>query len=1104
MDVDIYNRTLRSERVDFSNYSAEQLLGVLSYIRGSEYYAGRTDILRIAGWGKGHERWKTVRAAVPTEPNTLPPVIPLIVVGLFEAQALSGGGSAGGANPEVLKAKRWGLVAPCDDEGFVGVQEECLRGVETIVSAIAGGKPVVNGWDFFDGQKCLRVGGRVWLHEGEDPNGAVTLDDLKISNPDVLDRFRTALANNYRLRDYVAFDVRGHRIPFSLLRSSLSGSIVMVTVSVSAISINKEINGVSTPAISLALEVMEVQVLRAPLKAAQELVHPAQSSIARILSTKPVQTQPPVNGWKFMQYQGPQDKVHKGGFVPMPNAPNDPSRSSSKLPDRVLQTPPVGHGQSLFGLQPASSSPDFTFDNVTQQDMALASRGKELSTASSQGRGRRSPGKARKGGGRPLNGAHARSTVGGSTSRRPTPSEPSNVLQLEDNAGHRMQAAVEMHLPAPRSPVKTPNNHTGNFSQSDLYDQRPQSRGSLHAMLLQGDASAIGFGNGNETVSVGDRQQVLAIFHRHGSSPETDACQISGDRDGRVEVARTRVYEDGQHPGSPFPGHSNIGNGIIRAPSSRHAELKSPSFASGTATSRPASRLHQNTYQVPANQRYRDVFSVDFSRDITRPSSQVPEEATSISTGLHGRRASTPFTPMQRSLDGTANDQAYRRTKLGNVSRDVDGYEIQGQMDAGSLQRNAVRLPSRIRDNAGIAVHSTGQSVQSMETAANITRPQSRVTRHSKRGHGEAGTVRSQSGAAAGDKVSNWSTELNDVNNEFAQVSARQEDGHRSAREGAREDGKFYVPANAETIPVVYRAEEAAALGIPGTGQVMSATGESNKSELLQGWPHTAHLSESEKERLRSGPSEQVGLHGNATLGTELFVSAMNAYNERNSLNPQGNDYLWTGESIYSKELNDATVKKGTMHDSGAYVVAPNDLQRGEASTHSHTSTTVGSGDSSDTASVNARTPGLSDAELNSMASVYPPYTYPTHYFSPTDGRAAEVPAFMENAMNLSPSSHPYGALWDIDFTGPLSVSLQDVQVTDIVKDDGHFGSYGADGVATDYSSGDTIYSSSSNSEDEYKLGRAGSSSSFEGSQSTSESSWESAGKQRQPLPSRQ
>ncbi|KAK6992423.1 hypothetical protein R3P38DRAFT_2802522 [Favolaschia claudopus] len=1013
MDVDIHNRTSRSERVDFSSYSAAQLLGVLSHIRGSEYYAGRKDILGVAGWAKGRERWKTLRAAVPTAPNTLPPVIPLIIVGSFEAQALSEGGSAGGANREVLKAKRWGLVGPCDDEGFEGVQEECLRGVEAIVSAMAEGKPVVNGWDFFDGQKCLRVGGRVWLDEGEEPNGAVTLDDLKISNPDVLNRFRTALSNNSRLRDYVAFDARGQRIPFWLLRSSLSGAIVMVTVSPSAISINKEINGVSTPAISLALEVMEVQVLRAPLKAARDLVHPAQSSIARILGTNPVQTQPPVNGWKFMQYQGPQNKVHKGGFVATPNTPNDPSRSLSKLPERVLQTPPLGHGQSLFGLQPASSSPDFTFDNVTQQDMALASRGKELPTASSQGQGRHSPGKARRGGGRPLNGAHARSTVGGSTSRRPTPSEPSNVLQLEDNAGHRMQAAVEMHMPAPRSPVKTPNNHqTGNFSQSDLYDQRPQSRGSLHAMLLQGDASAIGFGNGNETVSVGDRQQVLAIFHRHGSSSETDACQISGDRDGRVEVARTRVYKDGQHPGSPFPGHSNIGNGIIRAPSSRHAE-------------------------VPANQRHRDVFSVDFSRDITRPSSQVPEE---------------------RSLDGTANDQAYRRTKLGNVSRDVDGYERQGE-----------HRPECSVDGDCSEHHSTS----------------SRVTRHSKRGHGEAGTMRSQSGAAAGDKVSNWSTELNDVNNEFAQVSARQEDGHRSAREGAREDGKFYVPANAETIPVVYQAEEA---GIPGTGQVMSATGESNKSELLQGWPHTAHLSESEKERLRSGPSEQVGLHGNATLGTELFVSAMNAYNERNSLNPQGNDYLSTGESIYSKESNDATVKRGTMHDSGAYVVAPNDLQRGEASTHSHTSTTVGSGDSSDTASVNARTPGLSDAELNSMASVYAPYTYPTHYFSPTDGRAAEVPAFMENAMNLSRSSDPYGALWDIDFTGPLSVSLQDVQVTDILKADGHIGSYAADGVATDYSSGDTIYSSSSNSEDAYKLGSAGSSSGFEGSQSTNHS----------------
>ncbi|KAK7027576.1 hypothetical protein R3P38DRAFT_3190450 [Favolaschia claudopus] len=668
MDVDIDNRTFRSERVDFLNYSAAQLQGVLSCIRGSEYYAGRTDILRVAGWGKGHERWKTLRAAVPTEPNTLPPVIPLIVVGLFEAQALGGGGSAGPANPEVVKAKRWGTVGPCDDEGFVGVQEECLRGVEDIVSATAGGKPVFNGWDLVDGQKCLRVGGRVWLHEGEEPNGAVTLDDLKISNPDVLDRFRTALSSNFRLRDYVAFDVRGHRIPFSLLRSSLSGSIVMVTVSASAISINKEINGVFTPAISLALEVMEVQVLRAPLKAAQELVHPAQTSIARILSTKPVQTQPPVNGWKFMQYQGPQDKVHKGGFVAMPNAPNDPSRSLSKLPEGVLQTPPVGHGQSLFGLQPASSSPDFTFDNVTQQDMALASRGKELSTASSQGQGRRSSGKARKGGGRPLNGAHARSTAGKATSGRPTPSEPSNVLQLEDDAGHRMRAAVETHMPVPRSPVKARDNHIGNFSQSDQHDQRPQSRGSLHAMLE--------FGNGNETVSVGDRQQIF------------------GERDGRVEVARTRVYKDGQHPGSPFPGHGNIGNGIVRAPSSRHGEVKSPSLASGTAASRPASRLHQNTYQVPANQRHQDVFSVDFSRDITRPSSQVPEEATSVSTGLHGRRASTPFTPMQRSLDGTANDQAYRRTKLGKVFRDVDGYERQGQMDAGSLQRNAVRPPS--------------------------------------------------------------------------------------------------------------------------------------------------------------------------------------------------------------------------------------------------------------------------------------------------------------------------------------------------------------------------------------------------------------------------
>ncbi|KAK7013971.1 hypothetical protein R3P38DRAFT_2788222 [Favolaschia claudopus] len=1012
MDVDIDNRTFRSERVDFSNYSAAQLQGVLSCIRRSEYYAGRTDILRVAGWGKGHERWKTLRAAVPTEPNTLPPVIPLIVVGSFEAQALGGGGSAGPANPEVVKAKRWGTVGPCvhtDDEGFVGVQEECLRGVEDIVSATAGGKPVFNGWDLVDGQKCLRVGGRVWLHEGEEPNGAVTLDDLKISNPDVLDRFRTALSSNFRLRDYVAFDVRGHRIPFSLLRSSLSGSIVMVTVSASAISINKEINGVFTPAISLALEVMEVQVLRAPLKAAQELVHPAQTSIARILSTKPVQTQPPVNGWKFMQYQGPQDKVHKGGFVAMPNAPNDPSRSLSKLPERVLQTPPVGHGQSLrrqFGLQPASSSPDFTFDNVTQQDMALASRGKELSTASSQGQGRRSSGKARKGGGRPLNGAHARSTAGKATSRWPTPSEPSNVLQLEDDAGHRMRAAVETHMPVPRSPVKARDNHIGNLSQSDQHDQRPQSRGSLHAMLE--------FGNGNETVSVGDRQQVLAIFHRHGFSAETDPCQIFGERDGRVEVARTAVYKDGQHPGSPFPGHGNIGNGIVRAPSSRHGE-------------------------VPANQRHQDVFSVDFSRDITRPSSQVPEE---------------------RSLDGTANDQAYRRTKLGNVFRDVDGYERQGQMDAGSLQRNAVRPPSRIRDNAGIAVHSTGQSVQSMETAANITRPQSRVTRHSKRGHGEAGIVRSQSRAAAGDKV-----------------SASQEDGHRSARE--------------------------APLGIPGTAQVMSATGEYNKVSdcPVEQTGCRAITSSSLQERAAPGLAPHRSLErkreretSKRTIGTELFVSAMNSYNERNSLNPQGNDYLWTGESIYNKELNDATVKRGTTHDSGAYVVAPNDLQRSDASTHSHTSTTVGSGGSSDTASVHVQTPGLSDAEYNGMASVYPPYTYPTDYFNPTDGRAVEVAAFMENAMNLSPSSDPYGALWDIDFKGPLSVSLQDVQVTDIVKDDGHFGSYGADGVATDYSSGDTIYSSSSNSEEEYKLGRAGSSSSFEGSQSTSESSWESAG----------
>ncbi|KAK6996593.1 hypothetical protein R3P38DRAFT_3221635 [Favolaschia claudopus] len=442
MDVDIDNRTFRSERVDFSNYSAAQLQGVLSCIRRSEYYAGRTDILRVAGWGKGHERWKTLRAAVPTEPNTLPPVIPLIVVGSFEAQALGGGRERWPCEPRSGEGEKVGY----NDEGFIGVQEECLRGVEDIVSATAGGKPVFNGWDLVDGQKCLRVGGRVWLHEGEEPNGAVTLDDLKISNPDVLDRFRTALSSNFRLRDYVAFDVRGHRIPFSLLRSSLSGSIVMVTVSASAISINKEINGVFTPAISLALEVMEVQVLRAPLKAAQELVHPAQTSIARILSTKPVQTQPPVNGWKFMQYQGPQDKVHKGGFVAMPNAPNDPSRSLSKLPERVLQTPPVGHGQSLFGLQPASSSPDFTFDNVTQQDMALASRGKELSTASSQGQGRRSSGKARKGGGRPLNGAHARSTAGKATSRRPTPSEPSNVLQLEDDAGHRMRAAVERAL----------------------------------------------------------------------------------------------------------------------------------------------------------------------------------------------------------------------------------------------------------------------------------------------------------------------------------------------------------------------------------------------------------------------------------------------------------------------------------------------------------------------------------------------------------------------------------------------------------------------------------------------------------------------------------
>ncbi|KAK6981481.1 hypothetical protein R3P38DRAFT_2807970 [Favolaschia claudopus] len=974
MDVDIDNRTFRSERVDFSNYSAAQLQGVLSCIRRSEYYAGRTDILRVAGWGKGHERWKTLRAAVPTEPNTLPPVIPLIVVGSFEAQALGGGGSAGPANPEVVKAKRWGTVGPCvhtDDEGFVGVQEECLRGVEDIVSATAGGKPVFNGWDLVDGQKCLRVGGRVWLHEGEEPNGAVTLDDLKISNPDVLDRFRTALSSNFRLRDYVAFDVRGHRIPFSLLRSSLSGSIVMVTVSASAISINKEINGVFTSSNLLGFG-----------------SHGGS-----------VQTQPPVNGWKFMQYQGPQDKVHKGGFVAMPNAPNDPSRSLSKLPERVLQTPPVGHGQSLrrqFGLQPASSSPDFTFDNVTQQDMALASRGKELSTASSQGQGRRSSGKRGvygrsrrgRGGGRPLNGAHARSTAGKATSRWPTPSEPSNVLQLEDDAGHRMRAAVETHMPVPRSPVKARDNHIGNLSQSDQHDQRPQSRGSLHAMLE--------FGNGNETVSVGDRQQVLAIFHRHGFSAETDPCQIFGERDGRVEVARTAVYKDGQHPGSPFPGHGNIGPCESAAPG------------------RVFRRFFQGHHQA-----------------------------------------------LQPSAGGGLSPYKVRQTFFVTWTDMKD----RARMDAGSLQRNAVRPPSRIRDNAGIAVHSTGQSVQSMETAANITRPQSRVTRHSKRGHGEAGIVRSQSRAAAGDKVSNWSTELNDVNNGFAQVSASQEDGHRSARE--------------------------APLGIPGTAQVMSATGEYNKVSdcPVEQTGCRAITSSSLQERAAPGLAPHRSLErkreretSKRTIGTELFVSAMNSYNERNSLNPQGNDYLWTGESIYSKELNDATVKRGTTHDSGAYVVAPNDLQRSDASTHSHTSTTVGSGGSSDTASVHVQTPGLSDAEYNGMASVYPPYTYPTDYFNPTDGRAVEVAAFMENAMNLSPSSDPYGALWDIDFKGPLSVSLQDVQVTDIVKDDGHFGSYGADGVATDYSSGDTIYSSSSNSEEEYKLGRAGSSSSFEGS----------------------
>ncbi|KAK6992697.1 hypothetical protein R3P38DRAFT_2801774 [Favolaschia claudopus] len=981
MDVDIDNRTFRSERVDFSNYSAAQLQGVLSCIRRSEYYAGRTDILRVAGWGKGHERWKTLRAAVPTEPNTLPPVIPLIVVGSFEAQALGGGGSAGPANPEVVEGEKVGYsgapaVIHTDDEGFVGVQEECLRGVEDIVSA--------------HGRRKARF---QWV-------GTLSTDRNVCGSEDAFGcmKARSPTVSNFRLRDYVAFDVRGHRIPFSLLRSSLSGSIVMVTVSASAISINKEINGVFTPAISLALEVMEVQVLRAPLKAAQELVHPAQTSIARILSTKPVQTQPPVNGWSLCSTRVLRNKVHKGGFVAMPNAPNDPSRSLSKLPERVLQTPPVGHGQSSDSS--ASNrrrvSPDFTFDNVTQQDMALASRGKgavdclQSGTRAAQFWQERClrTKQARKGGGRPLNGAHARSTAGKATSRRPTPSEPSNVLQLEDDAGHRMRAAVETHMPVPRSPVKARDNH---------------------ATVSRIVARHVGVRNGNETVSVGDRQQVLAIFHRHGFSAETDPCQIFGERDGRVEVARTRVYKDGQHPGSPFPGHGNIGNGIVRAPSSRHGE-------------------------VPANQRHQDVFSVDFSRDITRPSSQVPEE---------------------RSLDGTANDQAYRRTKLGNVFRDVDGYERQGQMDAGSLQRNAVRPPSRIRDNAGIAVHSTGQSVQSMETAANITRPQSRVTRHSKRGHGEAGIVRSQSRAAAGDKVSNWSTELNDVNNEFAQ----------------------------------------APLGIPGTAQVMSATGEYNKVSdcPVEQTGCRAITSSSLQERAAPGLAPHRSLErkreretSKRTIGTELFVSAMNSYNERNSLNPQGNDYLWTGESIYSKELNDATVKRGTTHDSGAF----------NAATHPLTAIRARPSDLGALRILHRCTCKLPVCQTRSTMG-WPLFIRRTRIrltiSNPTDGRAVEVAAFMENAMNLSPSSDPYGALWDIDFKGPLSVSLQDVQVTDIVKDDGHFGSYGADGVATDYSSGDTIYSSSSNSEEEYKLGRAGSSSSFEGSQSTSESSWESA-----------